>query len=126
MGRAYSNDLRRRVYGDISEGQSCRASARRFGVSASTGVRLAARMARTGSLEPGRQGRPPGKGKLTAYREVLIGWVEMEPDISMAELAAKLRDRMQVVVHPGSLSRFLLAAGFTFKKNPAGDRERTR
>lgn len=126
MARALSQDLRSRIYGDISVGQSCRASARRFGVSASTGVRLAARMEQTGSLEPGRQGRPRGKGKLTAYRDMLIGWIEAEPDISMPELAAKLEAKTHVVVHPTSLSRFLLAAGYTFKKNAAGQRERAR
>lgn len=126
MGKAYSKDLRSRVYGDISEGHSCRAAARRFGVSASTGIRLASRMAETGSLAPKRQGRPPGKGKLTAYRDMLIGWIKAEPDISMPELAVKLAAKTQVVAHPASLSRFLLAAGFTFKKNAAGDRERTR
>lgn len=126
MARTLSQDLRSRIYGDISEGQSCRASARRFGVSASTGVRLAARMAQTGSLEPSRRGRPPGNGKLAAYRAMLIGWIEAEPDISMPELAAKLEAETQVVAHPASLSRFLLAAGYTFKKNAAGQRERTR
>lgn len=123
MGRAYSNDLRSRIYGDISEGQSCRAASRRFGVSASTGIRVAQRFAETGTLAPGRQGRPPGTGKLAAYREMLIGWIEAEPDISMPELAAKLEAKAHVVAHPASLSRFLLAAGYTFKKNAAGDRE---
>lgn len=126
MGRAYSNDLRSRIYGDISKGQSCRAAARRYGVSASTGVRVAQRMSETGALAPGRQGRPPGTGKLAAFRELLIGWIEAEPDISMAELAAKLEAKTQVAAHPASLSRFLLASGYTFKKNAAGDRERTR
>lgn len=34
MGRAYSSDLRERVYDEIAEGHSRRAAARRFGVSA--------------------------------------------------------------------------------------------
>jgi transposase len=54
MGHGYSSDLRIRIHGEIERGSSCRAAARRFGVSASTGVRLARRMATTGSLEPAR------------------------------------------------------------------------
>jgi transposase len=126
MGKAHSGDLRERVYGEIAGGGSRRAAARRFGVSASTGVRLARRMAETGSLEPARQGRPPGGGKLAAHRDVLIGWVEAEGDITMPELAARLAEERQVIVHPASLSRFLRATGYTVKKNAAGERSRTR
>ena len=116
MGKAHSGELRERVYGEVAGGQLRRAAARRFGVSASTGVRLARRMAETGSLAPARQGRPPGGGKLAPYRELLIGWVERDGEITMPELAARLARERQVAVHPASLSRFLKAAGFTVKK----------
>src|SRR5687767_4741216 len=111
MGRAYSGDLRERIYTQIAQGSSRRAAGRHFGVSASTSVRVAQRKEQTGSLEPERQGRPPGTGKLWPYRDLLIGWVEAEPDISMSELAAKLAEERQVIAHPASLSRFLLASG---------------
>jgi transposase len=126
MGKSHSADLRARVYGDVALGKSRRAAAQRFGVSASTGVRLAQRMATTGSLEPARQGRPRGTGKLAAYQDQLIGWVEAEPDMSMPELAMLLEARCGVIAHPASLSRALLAAGYTVKKNAAGGRGRTR
>jgi len=126
MGKAYSEDLRERIYGEMSAGGSRRSAARRFGMSASTGVRLAQPMARTGSLAPARQGRPPGGGKLAPHRELLIGWVEADKDITMPELAARLYEARQVAVDPASLSRFLLAAGYSFKKNAAGERGRSR
>jgi transposase len=126
MGKPYSGDLRDRIYGDISGGGSRRAASRRFGVSPSTGVRLAQRMKETGSLAPARQGRPPGGGKLAPYRDLLIGWVETEKDISMPELATRLFEEKAVVVDPSSLSRFLCAAGYSFKKNAAGERSRSR
>lgn len=126
MGRGYSSDLRVRIYGEIEEGGSRRAAARRFGVSASTSIRLAQRMAATGSLEPARQGRPPGGGKLAPHADLLIGWVETQGDLTMPELAAKLTAERGVTVHPASLSRFLLARGFTVKKNAAGERGRSR
>ncbi|RTR08480.1 IS630 family transposase, partial [Azospirillum griseum] len=54
-------------------------------MSASTSIRLAQRMATTGSLEPARQGRPPGGGKLAPHAALLIGWVEAQGDITMPE-----------------------------------------
>ena len=126
MGKAYSGDLRDRIYGEILAGGSRRGAARRFSVSASTGVRLAQRMRDTGSLAPARQGRPPGGGKLAPHRDLLIGWVEAEKDITMPELAARLLEERQVVVDPASLSRFLCAAGYSYKKNAAGERGRSR
>jgi len=100
MGKAHSDDLRVRVYDEIAGGGSRRAAARRFGVSASTGVRLARRMAETGSLTPGRHGRPPGQGKLAAHRDILIRWVDGQGDVTMPELAARLAAERDVVVHP--------------------------
>lgn len=88
---------------------------RRFDESASTGVRLAQRMAATGSLDPVRQGCPPGGGKPAPHAELLIGWVEKQGDITMPELAAKLKAERGVTVHPASLSSFLLARGYTEK-----------
>src|SRR5688572_17605735 len=122
MGQVYSSDLRVRIHGEIERGSSRRAAVRRFGVSASTGIRLAQRMATTGSLEPARQGRRPGGGKLAPQAAPLIGWVEAQADITMPELAAKLKAARGVAVHPASLSRFLIARGFTVKKNSAGSR----
>jgi transposase len=126
MGKAYSSDLRERVFGDIESGQSRRAAARRFGVSASTGVRIAERMATKGTLEPEKQGRPRGGGKLAPYAEVLTRWVEEEGDITMPELSAKLEAECGVTAHPASLSRFLKEQGFTTKKNTPGQRSRSR
>ena len=117
MGKPYSIDLRERVQADIENGQSRRAAARRYEVSASFAVKLADRVSLTGSAEPARQGRPPGGGKLVT---ALIGWIDAEPDITMPELAAKLKTENAVTAHPASLSRVLLKAGLSFKKNTAG------
>lgn len=126
MGKGLSSDLRIRVYGEIAQGGSRRAAARRFGVSAATSVRLAQQMAATGSLEPSRQGRPPGGGKLADFAALLVGWVEAQGNITMPELAARLKAERGVTVHPASLSRFLIGQGFSVKKNAAGHRVRSR
>jgi transposase len=126
MGQGYSSDLRVRIIGAIEGGNSCRAAARRFGVSPSTSIRLAQRKAKTGSLEPARQGRPPGGGKLAPHADLLIGWVKAKGDITMPELAARLESARGVTVHPASLSRFLITRGFSVKKNTAGKRDRSQ
>ncbi len=126
MGKSSSFDLRARIVGEIERGQSCRASARRFGVSAATAVRLAQRKARTGSVAPARQGRPRGSGVLDRHADALIGWVEADGDITMPELAVRLLAERGVKAHPASLSRLLIRHGFTVKKNAAGERSRSR
>ena len=124
MGRSYSIDLRQRVVARVAGGQSRRGAAQDLSVSPSFSVKLVARYARTGSLEPAPQGRPAGTGKLDPYRAFLIGRVTEKPDITMPELAAELAARHGVEVDPASLSRFLRKAGLSYKKNAAGQRAR--
>lgn len=126
MGKTYSRDLRERVEARIAAGHSRREASRHFGVSPSFAIKLAQRVAKTGSVAPSRRGRPPGNGKLAAQMSRLIAWVESQPDISMPELSMKLEAATGVVAHPASLSRALLKAGFSFKKNTAGIRVRAR
>jgi transposase len=116
MGKPYSIDLRERVQAAVSGGQSRRAAARHYDVSASFAVKLADRVSRTGSAEPAQQGRPPGSGKLAPHLPVLLEWVEAEPDITMPELSTKLATEKAVTAHPAWLSRVLLKAGLSFKK----------
>jgi transposase len=117
MGRAYSLDLRERVAQHVAEGGSRREAGRRFGVSASTAVRIAASQAVRGTLEPRRQGRPPGKGKLAPYMDFLAELVDAVPDITMPELATALEAEHGVKVDPSSISRALIRAGMSYKKN---------
>lgn len=126
MGKSHPLELRTRVQGELDAGESRRAAAARFRVSASFAVKLAARIARTGSALPARQGRPAGGGKLAPHLETLVAWVEAQPDMTMPELAAKLLAGTGVAAHPASLSRVLIRAGLSFKKNTSGQRNRAR
>ena len=58
--------------------------------------------------------------------DVLIGWVEEQGDITLPELAERLWAERGVKVDPSWLSRVLRGAGFTVKKNTAGERNRSR
>lgn len=90
MGKAYSADLRARIVNHIASGQSRRSASRHFGVSPSCAVKLARRVAATGSAQPARQGRPPEDGKLAPHMVTLTKWIDGEPDITMPELSARL------------------------------------
>ncbi len=116
MGRAYSQDLRTRVHRHIGDGHSRRDAGRRFGVSASTAIRLEVLYRETGSVAPRKQGRPKGQGKLAPYRDFLTEIVDSVPDITLLELTEALASEHGVTAHQSSISRLLLAAGYTYKK----------
>ena len=126
MGKSYSLDLRERVIDFVGSGFSRRQAASHFVVSPSFAVKLWRLREKTGSLEPARQGRPSGGGKLANCRDFLIGRVEKRPDITMPELAAVLEAERGVQASPASLSRLLCRGGFTYKKNASGGGARTR
>ena len=126
MGKSVSYDLRLRMVRGIASGKSRRAVAAQFEVAPSTAVRVQARFAATGSLDPARQGRPKGSGKLGAYRAAILDKVKAQPDITMPDLATWLEATHEVTVDPSNLSKLLCRHGFTYKKNAAGVGERTR
>ncbi|TPK81426.1 IS630 family transposase [Mesorhizobium sp. B2-4-12] len=117
MGKAVSQDLRLRLVRGIAEGKSRRAVAAQFEVAPSTAVRVQARYAATGSVEPARQGRPAGSGKLGPYRQAIVDKVMARPDITMPELGAWLEDEHGVRADPSNLSKLLCREGFTYKKS---------
>lgn len=125
MGKATSNDLRRRMVRGIEGGKSRRAVAAQFEVAPSTAVRVMGRYEATGSVEPAKQGRPRGSGKLGPHKEFLLAQVKRKPDITMPELAAVLEAERDLKVDPSNLSKFLIAQGYSYKKNASGPGART-
>ena len=126
MGRPLSTDIRLRLVRGVEDGDSRRGVAAQFDVAPSTAVRVVARFEATGSVEPVKQGRPPGSGKLGPHKDFLIAQVGRTPDITMAELAAVLETECGVDVDPTCIGKLLRAAGFTYKKNAAGQRARAQ
>lgn len=120
MGKAFSADLRERLVREVEAGESRRGAADRFAVAPSTVVRVYAWYKQSGSIEPKKQGRPPGSGKLGPHRDVILEHVKRTPDITMPELAALLEAKCGVKADPSTLSKFLCAAGYTYKKSAAG------
>ena len=119
MGRSVSSDLRLRIVRGVAAGDTRRAAAARFEVAPSTAVRIQARYSRTGSVEPAKQGRPAGSGKLGPHRLAIIEKVKAKPDITMPSLAAWLEEQHGVTADPSNLSKLLRQEGFTYKKRMA-------
>ena len=126
MGKPVSDDLRLRMVRGIADGKSRRAVAMQFEVAPSTAVRLQLRFVATGSIDPAKQGRPKGSGKLAPYTQAILDKVKAQPDITMPDLAVWLETEHSVTADPLNLSKLLCRHGFTYKKNAAGVGERTR
>ena len=119
MPRAYSLDLRERVVGFVEDGHSRRAAAAHFKVSVSFVVNLVKAVRSRGSFEP----KPSGgrrHAKLEPHRSFLLAQVAEKADITMPELAAELAAATGEKADPASLSRWLIRAGYRFKKKPCG------
>jgi transposase len=123
MPQALSKRERECVVGFVEDGHSRREAARVFKTAVSTTVRIVRRFKETGSIEA----RPRGgfrHGKLPPHRDFILKTVAAQGDITMPELAAVLLAEKAITVAPATLSRFLIACGFSFKKNTSGIRTR--
>ena len=115
MPKPYSLDLRERVVGFVEEGHSRRTAAAQFKVSVSFVVNLMKAVRTRGSLAP----KPLGgrrHAKLEPHRGFLLAQVTGKADITMPELAAELALATGAKADPASLSRWLIRAGYRFKK----------
>ena len=125
MGRCYSQDLRDRVIDAVAgEGMSCRAAARRCGVSDSSAIKWLRRYRKTGRRAPvGTGGHRPSV--LAPHRDFLQAARAEKPDITLAELCARLAAECGVKADTGMLSRFFRREGITVKKRHLPHRSAT-
>ncbi len=123
MARPLSNDLRERAVAAVCEGASCRVVARRFGVAVSSVVKWSQRARRTGSVAPGKMGghrRPI----LEPHREFVLARLKDRPETTLLEMRELLVAERGVRVSLDTIWRFLRAERQTYKKRPAGERDR--
>jgi transposase len=109
--RAYSLDLRERVWADCQAGMKTPAVAQKYSVSQSWVRRLRQRQKATGSLAP----RPPSPGRpltLAPHDARVRELVRDDPDATLAEL----RKRLGVEVSISALSEYLRRIKLSFKK----------
>lgn len=113
---ALSLDLRERVVSAVLGGQSCRAAAARFGVSAASAVRWMQRYRLHGSA----QRSPRGGGRepvLNAHRDFILGRIGQAPHLTLHGLQDELLARGVKVSH-NAVWLFLRREGLSFKKSP--------
>ena len=118
--RAYSMDLRQRVWADCQAGMKTPEVARKYSVSASWVRRLKQRQKATDSIAP----RPPSPGRpviLAPHEDRVRQLVRDDPDATLDEL----RQRLGVEVSIGALCNFLRRLQLSFKKRSSKRRSRT-
>lgn len=119
MSGVYSADLRLRVLRAIANGQSARAAAARFEVSPATAIRWADQWRSTGQETARRPGKKPDHGsKLDAHAAFIRAQIAQQRDLTLAEMARRLKDERAVDVGLATLCRYLRHQGLTFKKRP--------
>lgn len=117
MGKALSMDLRRRVAAAVVGGESVRAVAARFQVSAASAVRLGQKLRAGADLMPSKRGGPRPSPITAAVGDWLRTRLSEKPDLTMRALAAELGQQGTSVTHD-TVWRFVRRQGLTVKKRP--------
>ena len=117
MAKAYSIDLRSRVFDAIDGGLSTHKAARRFNIGVATAVRWHRVWRDHGERSARRQGSKGG-GKLDKHADFLLDLIMEQPDITLVEIGARLAVERQVSAVPSTIWLLLDRLGFTFKKRP--------
>ena len=116
MAKALSVDLRRRVVEAVEAGSSCRAAAARFGVGVSSAIRWVSRARTRGDLSPDKRGGNQRSHRIDAHRDLIFGWIEAKPDLTLAEVAERLDETEGYRPLPSVVCRFFQRHGVTRKK----------
>lgn len=122
MTRPLSNDLRERLIKAVADGTTCRAAAARFGVAASTAVKLVRRWRDTGSSTPRPQGGDMRSERIETHADEILGLISKRADITLVEITAHLELTHGEKFAPSTIWRFLDRHAQTFKKNRARQR----
>jgi transposase len=116
MAQALSVDLRRRVVDAVASGMSRRQAALRFGVSASSAIRWTAQAESSGDVTPKKQGGDRKSQRIEAHAAFLLAAIAHTPDLTLAELQARLAAEHGARFGIGTLWRFFDRRRITFKK----------
>jgi transposase len=122
MAKPLSEDLRMRVVRAVDGGMSRRAAAARFGISPSSAVRFVREWRERGSIGAKRQGGDQRSQRIETHRELILGAIEAKPDLTLVEIAAKLKRERGASFAPSTIWRFFDRHSVSFKKNHARSR----
>jgi transposase len=115
MPAALSVDLRTRVVAALEQGLSCTQVAARFGVSPASASRWRSRLQSSGSVAASPMGGDRWSARLAEHAPFLLDQVAEQPDLTLAELQARLR-RRGVTASLSAIARLLERHELTYKK----------
>lgn len=121
MARPLSMDLRFRIAAALGSGETTRATAKRFGVSVATAVRIGQRSRSGLGLEPDRMGGHRGFILDDDAALLIRARLAEKSDLTVRALTTELAER-GIVVCPDTVWRFIRRQGLSVKKNAAGQR----
>lgn len=97
MSKALLLDLREHVLVAIAEGMSCRQAAARFGVDASSAIRLRTMERAHGNARPKALGGDRRSRRIEAHAATILGMINETPDRTLHEIRSALAGRGVVV-----------------------------
>jgi transposase len=118
MGRPYEDDLRRKFLAAYDAGEeTLEELAERFLVSVGWAKKISAQRNRTGQAErvPHRAGRKPHAGP--EAEQQVRAWIAAQPDLTLAEIQAKLRSEASVRLSLAQIWYLLRRLGLRLKKS---------
>ena len=121
MAKPYSLDLRARVVEAVKAGATRQAAGDRFGVSDSSAIRWVQRWRASGEIAAKPRGG--SESPLRDHEAVLLGLAREQPDLTLDEFCAVLKER-KITTSRVSIWRFFSRRGLSFKKNSARQRAR--
>jgi transposase len=128
MARAYGDDLRRKFLSSYDEGEeTLEELADRFLVSLGWAKKISAQRNRSGQAErvPHRAGRKAHAGG--EGQQQVTAWIEAKPDLTLAEIQAKLSTEAGVKLSLPQIWHLLRKLGLRLKKShstPASGRQK--
>ena len=121
MGKPHPVELRSRVIAFVEEGHGHREASRHFRVSPRFVNDLVILKRESGGLVPKAQGNRAA-GKLASYGAWLLDRLAVRGDLTLDEIVAEMVSVHGVIVHRGSVGKWLHRLGLSHKKNAARQR----
>ena len=125
MPKAYSEDLRRRIVADTGKGLSIRAVAGKYSVSPSFVSKITSLWRQKKSVRSKRVGGYK-RHALDKHADAIKRKLAGDKGITLQDLRDWAFEALGVRVHISSVDRFVRSLGYSYKKNAAGQRTRTR
>jgi transposase len=117
MPAPYSEDLRRKVAEAHARGRTQAQIVEDFGVSSGFVSTLLKRVRLTGSVAPKPHGGGRRPGLDASGKQAVVDLVGEQPDATIEELRARVRERLGANVSRSAMGRALLALGLPRKKS---------